>query len=204
MGVADELQKLKGLLDSGALSEADYQKAKDRVLSTDAASSHAVASDASQSPDVLGIPLLLLPVAGLGLLFLAYSKISSEFRIFEARAILEGTDTLVYASLGLTIIGSAILAGIDAGRYGFGKDPKNPVKALRTSPGMWAIGHILLWIVVYPWYIDARRKASPKAGRFTVLALLLALAYAGAGLSVQAVVEGRKEAIRAHFSNLGR
>lgn len=75
MSIPDELEKLKTLLDSGALSEEDYQKAKDRVLAGEP-----VPPTHSSSSGSFHIAWSL-PVVGL-LLFLPYFLLQPHLRGF--------------------------------------------------------------------------------------------------------------------------
>lgn len=199
MSIADELIKLKELHESGTLSDADFAAAKAKALGAAGGDSVKPAQDPS---DVLGVPLVLLPVIGLGLLYFAWSRVSGEFMLIEARSVIEGAKTLFYAALGVVILGSAVIVGIDAARYGYGR--KDAKGALKTGPVGWALGQVLLWLIAFPWYVASRRTASKRAISLGVPALLLALLFAGGAYLVQSTIDGRVDQVKERIQTIQR
>lgn len=57
------------------------------------------------------------------------------------------------ALIWLAILGSAAWVFYDARRLDVGRDTSGPRK---TSPLIWALGCLLLWIIVFPWYLIKR------------------------------------------------
>jgi hypothetical protein len=201
MGIADELTRLTDLHEKGALSKEDFEKAKAQILSAPPAFI-AAPPPAAERSDVLGVPLLLVPVAGLVVLGLAWNRISGDFMLIQARSVIDGAKDMLYVAAAVVLLGSAVLVGIDAARYGFGKDKKHSKAALRTGPVGWALGQVLLWVIAFPWYIDARRHASPKAMKVTVVAILLALLFAAATVGVSVVIDSRVDQVQERIQEI--
>ena len=199
MSIADELGKLNQLRQEGVLSDADFEAAKSTLLAEGQLSPSAGAGNGA---DVFGVPLLLLPVVGIGLLYLAWSRISGDFMLIQAPTVIDSANTFFYLSLGLVLLGSAVLVGMDASRYGYGRDKKHPTGALRTGPVGWAVGQLLLWVIAYPWYIDSRRVASSQAKNLSIAAVLLALAYAASLGVVGWAIDDRVEQIRSRVQEI--
>jgi hypothetical protein len=196
MGIADEITKLKQLHDSGALSAHEYETAKARVLAGEGVTAPAKVAEAS---DVLSILILLLPLAGIVPLWFAWSRISGEFRLFEARSVIDGAQNLAYAATALVLLGSAFLVAIDAARLGFGKDTAPATSSAKHGPLVWAVFLLLLWVVAFPAYFHSRLAMAPKARRLTGAAVGLALLFGGADVGVNWVINERATAVQQQF-----
>ena len=192
MGVADELAKLKVLRDEGALSDKEFARGKARILGRRGKAARPKAEPA----DVLGIPLLLVPAAGLGVLFLSWQRVSGDFMLLQARDVIVSARTLRWAAVGVVLLGSAILVAVDASRYGLGKNAAHSTWGMRTGPGSWAVAQILLWLIAFPWYMATRKVASPTARNLTVGAIIMVLLFVSGVGTVTWAISARVDQVR--------
>jgi len=60
----------------------------------------------------------------------------------------------------LIVIGTAIWVGVDAHTLMKDLTPAErvSVSSFCTSPTIWAIGCLLLWIIAFPWYLAIRKN----------------------------------------------
>lgn len=142
---------------------------------------------AAPSADGLAVPLLLLPIASVVLFVLAINKVSGEFMLIQAKQVMDDANGFLVSGWGVALLGSAVLAYLDASRVGFGKNP-SARGGYRWGPGQWAAGMLLLWVVSFPWYFGARRQVvgskrrlAPAVG-ITILVMLVGT-IAGAAVS---------------------
>jgi amino acid transporter len=143
-------------------------------------------------------------VAGVVLLWFAWNRISGEFRLFEARAVIDGAQNLAYAAIALVLLGSVFLVAIDAARLGFGKDSVPATSSAKHGPLAWAFFLLLLWVVAFPAYFHARLSLAPKARRLTGVAVALALLFTGAAIGVNWVISERTTDVQQHFQTIQR
>lgn len=156
------------------------------------ASAPTVIPAADAGAEGLALPLLLLPLAGLFLFVLATSKVSGQFLLLEAPGRLDSANTFLYAGWGVVLVGSAILAYLDAQRAGFGKRAEAR-GAYRWGPGQWLAGMLLLWGIAFPWYFAARRQVPGSTRRLLPALGITVLVVGGALVASSAIsqVEGQ-------------
>jgi len=195
---ATMLTALKMKLQKGEVSQKEYNQIRDHIMQK------ATGQDESPAdiPDVMGIPLLLVPVVGLGLVYMAWSKISGDFMLIQARNVIDGSKGNLYLAYAVVLIGSALLVGIDASRFGYGKNKAHTKSALRTGPVGWAFGQLLLWIVAYPWYMFSRIHASSKALKLGGLSLLFALVFTGGSCAVSSTIDERVNQVNSKIESI--
>jgi hypothetical protein len=82
-------------------------------------------------------------------------------------------------ALQLTVLFTSIWVFLDSGKLGFKKDPSSK-SFTNMGPIGWALGSLVLWIVVFPLYLFERKKraASPDAKGLPLLSLGVAVIVA--------------------------
>jgi len=123
---------------------------------------------ADSGPDTLGWILLAAPFVATMLVWFWVGRMN----LFQSPA----------SALGLimvgTVVGTALLAAVDAGQLGMGTERDlTPKGKRREGPALWFFSLALLWIIAYPMYLHRRRlygKKSMVAGG-VVVALVLAV-----------------------------
>jgi len=192
------LSVLKMKLQNGEVTQSEYDQLRNQIMMK------ATGQDSSPKdiPDVLGIPLLIIPLVGIALLYMSWSKISGSFMLIQARSIIDGAKGNYYLALGVVLLGSALLIGIDAARFGFGQNKAHQKSALRTGPVGWAFGQLLLWIIAYPWYMSSRKHASSKAMGLGPIALLLAICFTIGLVLVNGVIDERVEEVNSRLADI--
>jgi hypothetical protein len=97
-----------------------------------------------------------------------------------------------------TVMGTAIIAAMEASKTGMKADKKNGT----YSPTGWFFIIALLWIVGYPMYL-LKRKYVGLASR-VVPAVVVSLIFVGSYAIMSSAVDDRVEKVRGVFSGLGQ
>jgi RNA polymerase subunit RPABC4/transcription elongation factor Spt4 len=103
------------------------------------------------------------------------------------------------SSLALVGVGTVLITGFiaatDAKRLGVGA-PGDPLKG--SSPNVWFLFILLLWIVGYPAYLFQRKKYGARS--YIVVGVLIALLFAGSWFGMSVAIEAQQEKIRGIFN----
>jgi len=96
--------------------------------------------------------------------------------------LIEGPESKLGLVTAATILLTATLALIEAGRLGFGTDPNRP-RSDKDSPTTWFFAMVLIWVIAYPRYLFMRSKYGARnllgAGLFSMLLWLASLSIVG-------------------------
>jgi hypothetical protein len=140
------------------------------------------AGAAAGSKRDFGLPLLLIPIAGT---FLAFFWISSL-------NLLQGPSEKLMLIVAATVISTTVLAAME-----MSSRPQNP-ETQGDSPIALAIGMLLLWLFVYPYYMARRKKYGLSyLGGY---ALLAAIAFTAVVVWLAGAIEAQKDKVRKIFS----
>jgi len=107
--------------------------------------SEQIAVAQAKQADIMGITLLVIPIAVSALMWIVVSQMN----------LLQNPLNML-SIFGIVIVaGTSVVMAIDASLLGMGKpiDGKST-----TSPFVWFLGGLLLWIVVYPTYLHQRSR----------------------------------------------
>jgi hypothetical protein len=141
--------------------------------------------------EVAGTVLIALPCLG---------ALLNLFWVGNMRLI-DGPMAMLQFIAVIVVVGTAILASIEAARLGFGKDPTRP-KIERTSPMLWFFGFLLLWIWEYPRYLYVRSRFGMK--NLCAVGVLVALLFiVSVGVIGTAISESQSE-LRSQLDGLSR
>lgn len=102
------------------------------------------------SGDAAGVVLLLAPWVGIALLWLWVGE----------SPLIKASDNLMMVGV-LVVLGTAVLAAVDASALGLGV--KGTPAAKGTGPGGTFIGVLLLWFIMYPVHMHERAKYGGRA-----------------------------------------
>ncbi len=132
---------------------------------------------AKPKPDEsIGTALVIIPVVSAALTW---------FWIGNMRLI-DGPGSKLGLLSAATVLLTATLVAIEAGRLGFGSEPSRP-RSERDSPIVWFFGMVLVWFISYPRYLYLRSRYGARnligAGLFSMLLWLVPLAIVGYGVA---------------------
>jgi hypothetical protein len=138
-----------------------------------------------EQPETLGTIALLLPLCGAGYAW---------FNLQGTTVIGSFFDNTFNVTLGVVLIGTALLIAIEAGNVGAGSSndlrkgtegTANPRR--REGPVAWFFVVALLWIIGFPWWMYRRSQYGLK--NYALVAIVIALIYTGVmvvlGMAIQ-------------------
>ena len=76
-------------------------------------------------------------------------------------------EPLVQQLIGVVVVATSVWVAFDAHRLmsDLPKPARRTVTRATTSPAVWFIACLLLWIVAFPWYLAVRGKYKALQGR---------------------------------------
>ena len=137
--------------------------------------------ESTPKSDLMGIVLFLLPIASAALMW---------FWISQMNLLQNPSATLGLIGIGTVLLTSALMA-VEASQLGMGglRDGKRT-----TSPVMWFIGGVALWIITYPVYLYERSRFGLT--NYCVGGILSCLIFTGVMLTLNGAIDSRKSEVR--------
>ncbi len=141
---------------------------------------------ASNTPETLGTIALIVPAVGAFLNF---------FWVGSMNLLQDPASSLNMISI-LVVVGTAVMIGIEASHLGIAsrEDKLRRGTESITPPLVWAIGSMLLWIGVFPYYFHVRARYG--VSKRLVLALLVTVLFAISYFATNSAIEDRKSEVR--------
>lgn len=142
----------------------------------------------AQQADTLGLFLVLLPLVGIALCWL-----------WVGNSNLLSAGSNLGVTFAIVIIGTAVLAAVDASKLGLGV-PGGPAEK-ESGPVATFVATAFLWLFCYPMYMFRRARYGGR--KYGGAAVAGALVFVISAVMMLGAIEVKKEEIREAFGEFG-
>ncbi len=178
MGKAEELKELAKLKEEGILTEAEFQKEKEKILNTniDNSNQQEMIKKTGNQEEMIGYILIIIPIiASIVILSMNVFTLSKYYTFISAG----------------TVLITAILATFEASSIGLGK------KKGENGPIAVFFLMILFWVIGYPYYFKLRKDKGLKIN--VVISIVAAIIFVICLIIGYSAIEDFYQAVRSYY-----